>query len=97
VALGDIGDGQIQRTVDGKRFEIIANSIPRFSSPMDLFDKFSLPIEEQVKFLRENPKLREIEEFILRQLQGWECGLHVAPSERRFIMGLLIKFTFSID
>jgi hypothetical protein len=64
VAFGDLGDGHVQRALDGKRLEIIAHSAPRFFSPMDLFDKFRFPMEEQVKLLRENPRLREIEALI---------------------------------
>ena len=64
VGFNDLGNGQIHRSLDGKRLEIIAHSTPQFFSHIDLYRTFRFPIEQQINCLRQIPQLQAVENLL---------------------------------
>jgi hypothetical protein len=64
IGFSDVAGGEVQRALDGRKLEIIAPSAPRFFSPMNLFDAFRFPAEDQVRVLRQMPEFAPIEPLL---------------------------------
>ena len=64
VGFTDLGNGQIHRSLDGKRLEIVAQSTPQFFSHIDLYHCFRFPIEQQINCLRQIPQIQSVEDLI---------------------------------
>ncbi|KAK8893231.1 hypothetical protein M9Y10_021648 [Tritrichomonas musculus] len=64
VGFSDLGNGQIHRSLDGKRLEIVAQSTPQFFSHNDLYRTLRFPIEQQINCLRQMPQIQSIENLL---------------------------------
>lgn len=70
VGFSDLGNGQIHRSLDGKRLEIIAQSTPQFFSHIDLYQTLRFPIEQQINCLRQIPQLQSVEKLVFPNQNG---------------------------
>ncbi|KAH0785554.1 transcription factor Dp [Histomonas meleagridis] len=79
VGFRDVGNGQIQRSLNGHELVIISRSPPLFFSPLDVFEGISFPHRLKVECLRRIPDLSCLESLVFNNLRD-KLSLHQAMS-----------------
>jgi hypothetical protein len=62
--IRSIDHGEVKRSLDGTRLEIITTEPPKFFSPMNVLDGLRFTIESQVDCLRQLPQLAGLEPLL---------------------------------
>jgi hypothetical protein len=64
VGFRDVGNGEVRRSLDGGQLEIVAESPPRFFSPMNVFHAVGFSVDEQLGRLAQIPQMAGLEALL---------------------------------
>ncbi|OHS94122.1 hypothetical protein TRFO_11411 [Tritrichomonas foetus] len=64
VGFGNAGNGEVKRSLDGTRLEVVAQSPPLYFSPVDLYNTLGFREEQQIACIRSIPILRPLENLL---------------------------------
>jgi hypothetical protein len=60
----DVGNGEVKRSLDCSRLEVVATSPPKFFSPMNVLGELRFAIDSQIACLREMPEMEGLEPLL---------------------------------